>query len=465
MKDKKPERGNRTLSKEEQDYIRDNCWTKTDVQLSQELNRSMLAVSRWRKKLGITKVQGGSIENYDANKKAGKPQEIVLTASNKLTEPQRKAFFQAQLTNTMYYRKLKEQFTDDEMNFYLEEWGALCLQFEDIVATEKRQIDELIKVTIMGIRILRNVKITEEEIGHLQEEIEEFRGNHKDLENDPAAQTYDETRTMLLRNMMGQSTAMSNDYQKNIGMKNQLLGELNARRRDRVDSLIKRGTTFLGLVSAFRDKQAREEHGKHMELVKMAREKNKTEWRLPNKFEDGTQDCILMDEHSVLPQKDTVYLADMGSRLVEKYNKDKEQKRVLILDDDPKRQQFFAEVFNHHKLTFSSSVQKAMQEMAFRKSMEKPYDLVCIDYDLGMSVKGLIFVENMIKDEWLKDSDFLVQSENKDGAKQLLETLKENDYRVEACPFYEILKVYMDQKNKENQLFEQSKEGKDATAS
>lgn len=429
---------------EELEYIRQNCLSMSDEAMGEYLKRDVRSIRSARRKMGITKTAGGKIENFNSNAIAENPNSIELKASQKLTEVQRKEFFKTQLTNTMYYQKLKDQFTDDDMDYYLEEWGALCLQFEDIVATEKRQIDELIKVSIIGNRIMRNVKVAEGEIERLQEEIEEFRDTHKDIANTPEDQEYDNARMALLRTMMGQSQMMTNDYQKNIDSKTKLLGELNARRRDRVDQLMKRGTTFLGLISAFRDRQIREEHGRHMELVRMAKEKKKSEWRKPIKFEDGAMDCILMDEHSVLPKQDLVLLENMGSRFVEKYI-DKINAKVLIVDNDDRRQQFFAHIFKDSNVDFSSNSTDAINKLN-----DNIYDLVCLDFDLGLGEKGIRIAEEIATKNLCINSDILIQSMNKNGSKELEEKLK--DIRnIEVCGFEEIIKIHMDKQNMKNQ--------------
>jgi hypothetical protein len=298
-------RGN-LLKPEELEYIRQNCLSKTDQEMADYLKRDIRTIATARKKLGIKKTKGGRVEIYDSTNST---KNAVIPASQRMTEDQRKEFFKTQLTNSLYYQNLKDQFTKEEIDFYLEEWSSLCVQFEDIVATEKRQIDELIKAEIMGNRILRNVKITEQQIALLIDEVDELRKAH-DMEGDEEAQERDIQLMNMIRTFAAQSQVMSNDYQKNVGLKNSLLNELNARRRDRVDQITKRGTTFLGLVESLRDRDMRENQGRHMELVRMSKEKKRSEWRKPITFADSTQDCVLMDEHSVIPEKEIVRIQE-----------------------------------------------------------------------------------------------------------------------------------------------------------
>ncbi len=162
------------LSDKEKAYIEEYCLQKTDEELGEDLKRDPRTIKTYRTKIGVIKKQGGKIAKLTTN-------DAILSAKSSgryLVESERKEFFQTQLTNSLFYENLKLQFTEDEIDFYLEEWGALCVQFEDIVATEKRQIDELIKAEIMGNRILRNVKIAEDEILMVQGEIDQLRKDY-----------------------------------------------------------------------------------------------------------------------------------------------------------------------------------------------------------------------------------------------------------------------------------------------
>ena len=112
--------------------------------------------------------------------------------------------------------------------------------------------------------------------------------------------------------MSAQSQAMSNDYQRNVSTRNELLNELNARRRDRIDNIRKSGVTLLGIIEQLRDRETRRIQGEHLELVRMAKEKQKTEWRKVNAFPDGTKDYILLDD-MIKEIKDDERTEDVGS--------------------------------------------------------------------------------------------------------------------------------------------------------
>jgi CheY-like chemotaxis protein len=427
------------LHKSEILKIRDECLSKTDEQLAKELGRDIRTIANARKKLGITKSTGGKVKALVAFNKTSSTQPTIpdhkLTTGLHLNESQRKEFFKTQLVNSLYYQNLKEQFTENEIDFYLEEWGALSIQFDDIANTEKRQIDDLIKAEIMGNRMLRNIKVAEDIIENLQLDVEALRKS-KDMDTDVQAQERDDMLNNMIRAIHSQTQVMANDYQRNFDLRSKVLSELNARRRDRVDQIKKGGTTFIGLVEAFRDRQLRATQGRHIELVRIAREKKRVEWNKPNIFPDGTKDCILMDENSELVQKDIIRIEELGSQFLQKYQ-NLENKRIFILDDDQSRQQFFAQILIKNKLDFASNTIKAKLLLI----PENKYDFICLDYDLGLNQKGHEVVDYILNNNLYKDTEFLIHSMNPEGVERM-QSMLSGERIIEVCNFETILKSF-----------------------
>ena len=292
MAEQKRGRGKR-LSKEDVEYIRENVTSKTDQQIAKDLGCRVVTVANNRRKMGVYKSRGGEIQNDPESSDSSK---AALSQSG-MTEAEKKEFFKTQLVNSLYYKNLKKQLSEEEIDYYLQEWGALCVQFQDIVATEKRQIDELIKTYILDNRILRNIKVAEDEIERLQEEVQELRDN-RDIENDTEAQERDERIIELINTLSGQSKSMAKDHDQLVQQKNRLLGELHGRRKDRLDQIEKSGRTFASMVQAFHDEEVRQTQGRHAELVKMSRQKKQKDFRKKSSYPDGSVDNILLDENS-----------------------------------------------------------------------------------------------------------------------------------------------------------------------
>lgn len=312
------------LTNEEKRFIQDNCLSMSDKELAEYLKRDRKTIQKFRNSIGIKKRQGGVLSE-------AKTPSANLVNSQKMTEKEKSNFFKMQLQNSLYYENLVQQFSKFEINFYLEEWSSLCIQFEDIIATEIRQIDELIKVEIMSNRLLRSIKLAEDEIDRLAQSLtdldkeqEAAEASTPDEENDAFEQRLELLRAMI-RTFSASSTAMTTDYQKLLTSKNNLLAELKARRKDRIEQVNRPGTTFLDVVKSLRDDEQRKIQGRHMELVKIAQDRKMDEWRKPTRFPDGTVDCILLDEHSDIQETDVATMESPKEVVLEETKEEKKE--------------------------------------------------------------------------------------------------------------------------------------------
>lgn len=288
----------KNMTSAELEYIRQHSVSQSDAEIAKVLNRKTETIAKYRKRMGIVKGGGGKIKEIGVPNTEKGPQ-VEKLFGKKLDENDKKEFFKTKLINSLYYDNIKKQFSKEEIDYYLEEWSALCLQFQDVVATESRQIDELIKASIMGNRLLRNIKFLEEQIEETQAYVKKIR-LVVDIENNIEAQERDRELLDLMQQMRAESKNMTNDYHKIVSLKNQLLGQLNARRKDRIDQIKRSGNTFLSMVEAFQDTQVREVQGRYAELVKLAKENQKNKWRKVHSFPDGSRDNLILDQHSIL---------------------------------------------------------------------------------------------------------------------------------------------------------------------
>lgn len=409
------------MTKQELIFIQENALSMTDEEMAEKLHRGIKTIRKFRRMVGIDKTHRGYV-TLDQSKQ--KP------IDKNLTDGERADFFKTLLKNSQYYDTLKEQFTLREINFYLEEWSGLCLQFEDILATEKRQIDEYIKAQILGARTLRNIKIMEEEIIKLTTEIETFRATHN-MEDDQEAQERDMQLGDLCRMMSSQSQHMHSEYQKNVELKNKMLADLNGRRTDRIDQISKRGTTFLGLVQAFREKEIRDSQGRHAELVRLAKEKKKKEWAKPILFPDGTKDCVLVDENSEFTQ-DEAYCW-----LLDKYRKSP-NKHILIVDGKFERFESFKSMFDGATFEYVSNKDKAVEKL----DSGQKYDLICLESELGINQIGEDVARHIIDNNLCKETDILVHSINQKNAKDICVILSDKfANKLDVCDYHTLLSL------------------------
>lgn len=406
------------VTAEEIKFLQDNCLEMADWEIAEKLGRDIKTIRRVRKKLGIIKGSKTSL-NKDIVKKVKNKDKVpkaVLLATQKLTEEQRKKFFEKEFTNSINYQVLKKQLTDDEIEFYIAEWGSLCVQFEDILATEKRQLEELIKSEIIGNRIMSNVKLTEDYISMLQKEIEDFRSqNDLTVEEN---QKRDESLMFMVQKMASISSAMTNDYHKNLDVRNKLLESLNGRRRDRIEQLKKSGVTFAGIVQALRDRETRNIQGRHMELVKMATEKKMNEFRKPIIFPDGSKSPILLDDMSVLDSENERLILDENSSLFIEEMKLDPNKKILIIDSDEKSIKLLQNQLKDNSVTVVQNI-----KMAGEECNKEEYSLICLGNQLEDNEKTTDFVHIILDRGICEGAKFLIHSNNEDCNNTLRELL------------------------------------------
>jgi hypothetical protein len=420
------------VAKHEIEYIRQNCTSQTDEQIATYLKRNIRTIKKVRQKLGLAKGGNGVIKAFD-------PELLGVSdvSKFKMSESDKKKFFTTRLSNTLFYQYTKSQLTEEEINFYMEEWASLCIQFEDVVATERRQIDELIKAEVIGNRILRNIRIVEEEIEKLQEEVKLLRKT-TNINDNEALQIRDDKIIMMVKMLSSQSSAMVIDYQKNVDLKNKILSELNARRKDRVEQITKKSTTFVGLIESFRERETREKEGRYMELLNLSREKKKSQWRKPNVFPDGSRDPILLDENSVVECRESVLKQNFGCSFINDF-KNSPAEYALIIEDDPSRQQLFQEILPKKKLFFCSTAEKAKE---FLKDNQKSITFVSLDFDLGLNQKGSEIARHIYENGLLKGANIVIHSLNKDGTKEIVDILSGNR-NIEIFTFNEMVEFYL----------------------
>lgn len=417
------------LSEAEKKLIESKVFKWTDERLAKEMGRDIRTIKKYRESLGIKKGRGGKIVNMPSDEDGSIKSKELIHKEHQARLDKRKEFFTEQLINTQRYLEIQKQFTDDEIEFYIEEWAALCVQFEDILQTEKRQIDELIKTEILGNRILRNIKTTEDFITKLQKEIKEFRKS-RDVANDEEAQEQDDRMIEMVKRMCGQVDAMTSNYAKNQDSRNKILNALNARRKDRASQLASTKTNFLAVIEELNEQRNREKIGRYTELLKKAKEKKQRDFRRPSKFPDGQVDCVLLDDESTLPTHD--YIEGVKSSLLYHYAHDNTPRKILIAEDDRGRYQFFTHVFSGHSPKIVSTCDEAIDLLS-----KESYDLICLDYDLGLSDKSERIANHILNNSKQENASILIHSENTDQAERLKQILSVG-YRVEKVPFYKL---------------------------
>jgi hypothetical protein len=209
-------------------------------------------------------------------------------------------WFRDQFKKSHLFKNLKNQFTIEEITGYLEEYGNLCCQFEDIVFSEFFQIDDFLKHRILVDRQLNFMRTLQEEVNELNEwllnnPIKEDESKEKKQERVSYFQKIEGARTGLNR--------AADRYDKLVAERNRISSNLAATRKDRIEELKGGKESFFSLVATIQASEAeREKQGKYAVLTKLASEDIKEAFRKPVELADGSREPLLMDDSTFLKE-------------------------------------------------------------------------------------------------------------------------------------------------------------------
>lgn len=228
----------------------------------------------------------------------------ALAAPPATIAPQDKAdWFRQEFRECHLYPTLQKQFSQDEINTYMEEYGQVCCQFEDLVVSEFFQIDDFLKHRILINRQLIRMK-------ELQAQIEELNAwLHQCPPRDDDTKEIKGQRIERYRLLDGAHASLhkaNERYDKLVAERQKIYQNLAATRRDRLDELKGGGDSFFALLANIQSNdRAREQQGQYAELTRLAAKDVAEEFRKTITFPDGSKAPIIMDENAELPPEET----------------------------------------------------------------------------------------------------------------------------------------------------------------
>lgn len=253
-------------------------------------------ISRQRRAMGVTKKPGQPIDTDVIDVP------MLKTPPPGLSDPEKAHWFRDQFKKTHLYVTIKKQFESEEVAVYIEDFGLLCCQFEDIVVSEFMQIDDFLKHRMLVDRQLILARLLQREIADLQLWFIE----HPKLEDE----TQDTIKFRILQQRQLDDKyrylkAVNDRYDALVKERQKIYSSLAATRKDRLDELRGGKETFFELVSQLQHSQdERDRQGRFAELTKLSSEDIKGEFRQPIKFPDGSTEPIIMDADTDFGEND-----------------------------------------------------------------------------------------------------------------------------------------------------------------
>jgi hypothetical protein len=269
----------------EKAYIKKNYKTATAVEMAKVLNRNADSIQAWVEKHTVP----------DKEPETRQEREHVLQVS--LNE---------ELHNTLNWKKLKEEFTHDELEYYQEQYVALIAQFkDDVVATEQQQVRKAITLDIL---MRRNLVARR----HLLDDIDRLEklqaGSARRYADQKAGMTESDRqlREEYLLNLETQLSACRAAEQSktkefsDLDTRHQKLMEaLKATRDQRITRLDTAKTSFLEILKDLQDAERSEAEGRQMDLMRRAGEREHERLSRPHVYGDKNEDQPMLSAETV----------------------------------------------------------------------------------------------------------------------------------------------------------------------
>ncbi len=251
-------------------------------------------IRRNRKKMGIVKKESGHLDE-------NKP--VLSIPPPGLEDHEKASWFREQFLKSHLFGELKSQFHAPEIQGYMEEYGDVCCQFEDIVTSEFFQIDDYLKHRILINRQLKLMKDLQFQVSEVVQWISSHTFDAQELEmEDQKRKELNRERVEQARrldDLRGAMKSANDRYDKLCEARQKIMSNLAATRKDRQEELRGGKDTFFQLVSNLQSSATeREKQGRYAKLTELAAKDVKKAFRKPVEFPDGISRPIILDEHT-----------------------------------------------------------------------------------------------------------------------------------------------------------------------
>lgn len=248
------------LSKADWDYIEANCEKLSPEKIAENLGRTVESVEKYLKKLG---------------KSFNKHEAFAVQA-------------EYDIKSRPYWKELKAQFSEDELELFLYHWKQIIAQFrKDVLATEELQIVDTIKLEVLMNRALREQQESMERVRVLEAEIDLERARDSDQQDKEMIFNMERQ----IASLRAAKESLSREFKDLQTKKASMYKDLKATREQRIEKLESNKQTLSSLVNKIlRNPEFYEQEGKALEKMRLAMEKEKERLSDYHTYADGTID-------------------------------------------------------------------------------------------------------------------------------------------------------------------------------
>lgn len=266
------------LTSDELAYIRAHL-NLTDEEIASRLNRSTKIVAKHKIRLQL---ETGTLSKSNAK-------EITYD-----------------LENRQFWKNVKEQFSQAELETFKENWTKIIFQFKnDVLPTEELQIKDYICLELLCDRILKEKYVIGKQIEQVNTLLECEQMKPTDIEPEQGGQ--DGSKIMLwtaqIAVLVEGQTARGKEHMSYTDRKRDLAKQLKSTREQRVEKQIA-NKTFFDLLKNLSDINAKNTEGKMMELFAISTEKSSEKLSEVHEYSDGVADQPFLTPETVMKYED-----------------------------------------------------------------------------------------------------------------------------------------------------------------
>jgi hypothetical protein len=258
------------LSKDEWAMIEELADTHAPEDIAKKLNRDLDPILKYLQKIG---------------KADNRIQSLVVQA-------------EYDLRSRPYWKELKSQFSESELELFLYHWSEIVAQFrKDVLKTEELQIVDLIKLEILMNRALREQQESKMRIEELEQDLNRLKTVISDQQDREEIFSIERQ----IASMRAAKEALSREYKDLYSKKESSFKNLKATREQRIQKLESSKVTLSGLIEKIlRDPDFFEEQGKYLEKMRLAMEVEKKRLSDYHKYGDGEVDQPFLNADTII---------------------------------------------------------------------------------------------------------------------------------------------------------------------
>lgn len=210
-----------------------------------------------------------------------------------------------------FWRELKEQYTERELELYLYHWAKYLEQFNwDVTHSEESQICKAIDLEIMMHRNMKEKFKVEGELQRLEKELGRALEKDKEIEEGDLAdkdreyllsqhRTYIQALMAQIQGIRSSQMSRTKEYNELLDKHQKMNRDLKTTRDQRFKDIQERKITFFGFLKQFEDAREKQRLSTEAELISISSRKALNDLGDYHKYTDGTIDQPILSAENL----------------------------------------------------------------------------------------------------------------------------------------------------------------------